>query len=213
VRWLIPGPHGYALPGGTLESTARLREDDQPPQLKGCLFYGDRPDQTSGTFLGLNGDEKKVEFEKQRGCAVAAGETGKAGPIESLFLKVRNNFPCDKARPAATMLQLEGEVGVEPFGGDGFRSVFRYSLSRPAGSEGVPSDVVLRPVFRGAAEAFLPIFGKSYPDGARFGQDGAVSFEVSGLKSVELQYSTYAIYDREKRVVAGIDVPLFVPAR
>ncbi len=212
VRWLIPGPHGWIPPGGMLESTARLREDDKAPQLRGCLFYGNRPDVDSAAFLGRDGDEKQAEFERERGCAAAAAAMAdKPGPIERLIQKVRNFFPSDKAKAEATMLQLNGEVDVEPIGSGGYRSVFRYQIRRTAGSEGSPADVTLRPSFRGAAEALLPAFNKAYPDGVRFGPEGSVSFDVEGVRSGELQYATYAFYDRERRLVAGIDVPVFVP--
>lgn len=215
INWLIPGPHGWAPPNGKLESAARLRKDNQAPQLKGCLLYGNRPDITAGLFFGVDGDDRRVNYERQHGCAgaVASDEPGNPGVIEKIFLNIRNFFPSDASKAQSTMLQLDGDVGVEPLGANNYRSVFYYKVSRYQGSEGSAADVSVQPAFRGRAEALLSAFNKSNSSGIKFGTDGVIAFEVTDVRDPQLYYASYEIYDREKRLVAGIDFPVFVSGR
>jgi hypothetical protein len=212
TNWLIPGPHGWTPPNGKLESTARLRNDNKAPQLNGCLLYGNRPDVTRGLFFGVDGDDRRVDYEEKNGCAaaVASADSAKLGVIEKIILKVKNFFPSDASKAQTTMLQLDGEVGVEPHGTNEYVSSFYYKVTPVEKSEGSTEGVSIRPAFRGPTEALIPAFMKSNSDSIKLENPGKIQFLVKDVHDPHLYYAAYEIYDRERRLVAAIDFPVFV---
>jgi hypothetical protein len=214
VHWLIPGPHGWAPAGQKLESVARLIKDDRVAPMKGCLQYGNQGSFAYGQFLGNDTDQPRVIDEDKRGCRTAAAQP--PGPSESvlgnLLLRFKNFFPSDMSRPQETMLQMEGTVGVEVRGTDSYQSIVRYTMSRYPGSEGNVSEIAFRPAFRGAAVALIPAFNRKNDGGAvRGAGDGQITFDVQEVRNPQLVYASYNVLDREGRVVASIDFPVFVP--
>lgn len=214
VHWLIPGPHGWVPPAEILESVPRMRIDDKVSQLKGCILYGERGDTTSGTFFGIDGDERRVEDEAKRGCR-AAVESGPPSPsgIGDILLKIKNFFPSDARNPKNTMLQLDGSVGIKRTGIDSYSSFFEYEVKPYANSRGSVENVSVRPVFRGAAEGLLSSFNKYNGESRRLEAKGRISFEVFGVNSPLLAYASYDLYEQDNQLVGGIDFPVFVPKR
>jgi hypothetical protein len=191
-----------------------LRIDNTAPQLRGCIFYGDRGDSTSATFLGIPGDEEKATDEHRRGCSAALENPNpSSGPFQDLFLKFRNFFPSDAKYPKATMLKLDGTVGVKVTGTDSYNSFFEYEIGRYADSEGSPEKLTLRPAFRGPTEQLLPEFNVANPKPIVLGAKGRVSFDVMNVGVPQLAYASYAIYGLDDQRVAGIFFPVFVPKR
>jgi hypothetical protein len=217
VRWLIPGPDGWPPPGFHLE-TARLRNPGQVPQLDGCLQYGNRGDMTKALFLGIDGDQTKINDENASGCRSAAAAIGgaKTGAIEKIRTFIQNFFPSDSKNAAKTMLQFKGKVGIQPMGTDGYESFMEYSVAKLSpDSDGSVDGMMFRPEFRGDVESLLPDFQTYNPKDANLmiKNEGAISFVVKGVRNPSLSYGTYAIYDRYGQRVAGIALPLIISGK
>ena len=166
VHWLIPGPDGWVPPGKVLEALPRDTNLDTYDKLKGCLLYGNRGETTHGTFIGIERDDKLVKDEEQRGCreAVANPQASLKGiglkGIGKFIIDFLNYFPSNASRPRETMLQLKGTVGVFPSSATSYTSIVSYTITPYEKSEGSPTDLSIRPVFRGSAERFISAFYK-----------------------------------------------------
>jgi hypothetical protein len=218
VRWLIPGPDGWAPQGFHLESGTRLRNPGQVLQLDGCLQYGNRGDLTKALFLSIEGDQGKINDENARGCRGAASATGEAktGTIEKIRTFIKNFFLSDSKNAAKTMLQFEGAVGIRPMGTDAYESFMEYSVVKLSpDSDGSVDGMMIRPEFRGNVESLLPVFQSYNPKDTNLmiKEKGAISFVVKGVRNPSLSYGTYAIYDRYGQRVAGIDLPLIISGK
>jgi hypothetical protein len=218
VRWLIPGPDGWALQGFHLESGARLRNPGQVLQLDGCLQYGNRGDLTKALFLSIDGDQSKITDENATGCRSAAAAIGsaKTGVIEKIRTFIQNFFPSDAKNAAKTMLQFKGAVGIRPMGTDGYESFMEYSIAKlNPDSDGSVEGMMFRPEFQGNVESLLPDFKSSNPKDANLliKKEGSLSFVVKGVRNPSLSYGTYAIYDRSGQRVAGISLPLIISGK
>jgi len=214
VHWLIPLLHGWVPPTEILESIPRMRIGNQAPQLPGCLLYGDRGDTTSAIFLGIEGDDRKVEDERTRGCvAVVENPNPPTGFIQDVLFRIRNFFPSNPKNPKSTMLELDGTVGIKWSGADRYNSFFEYEVKRYLNSEGSPQSVMLRPAFRGVTETLLPAFTKENPKPINLGTSGRISFNVFDVVAPQLAYASYDLYGQENEQVAGISFPVFVPKR
>jgi hypothetical protein len=123
------------------------------------------------------------------------------------------------------MLSFVAEVGVFPNSEEAYASIVKYTVSRVAERpDGDPAAVRIRPDFRGAAEALYPSFKNAYPNmayplGTALDKEhpsygGQISFNVSGsTTNWQLASATYQFVDNDDRMVAAMEVPVFVPAR
>ncbi|WP_316178081.1 hypothetical protein [Bradyrhizobium sp. SZCCHNS30591] len=211
VKWVIPGPHGWVPAKQRLESLARATNKDQFDQLKGCLLFGNQGETTRGTFIGVENDERRAADEGKVGCRVAVAnvEPAPAG-IQSFSQKIRNWFPSDATRPRATLMRLDGDVGIDPRN-EGFSSYVSYTLTREGDSQGSAADLTARPVFRGAAEALLPYFNEKNPKTIQLREKDVIFFSVPRVANPGLSYASYEVYDKDQRVVGEISLPVFVP--
>jgi hypothetical protein len=214
VKWVIPGPHGWVPAKQSLDSLARATNVVKFDQLKGCLLFGNQGETTQGTFIGIEGDERRVADENKTGCraAVAAIAQPTSGGIQGILQKIRNWFPSDASQPRVTLLQFDGEVGVRPQG-DGYVSFVSYTFSRYSDSQGSVEQLTARPVFRDATEALLPAFNRSNTSPIKFATKGSIEFTVPSMPNPWLSYASYEVRDREQRVVGEISIPLFVSGR
>jgi hypothetical protein len=152
---------------------------------------------------------------KKNGCAaaVATTDSAKRGVIEKIILKVKNFFPSDASKAQTTMLELDGEVGIDPHGTDEYVSSFYYSVKPLGKSEGSTVGISIRPAFRGPTEALIPAFMRSNSESVKIENPGKVQFLVKDIHDPHLYYASYEIYDRERRLVAAIDFPVFVSGK
>jgi hypothetical protein len=217
AHWLIPGPRGWVPANDKLESTPRLIENEKVEQFGGCLRYGNRGDTTSANFLGIASDRSAVDEEKKNGCRAttpSSGAQAKEATIEDIVLKIRNFFPSNSKEPQATMLQLDGEVGIKTTGPNQYQSFFRYVLSRYKDTSGGAIErMSVRPAFRGALETLLQSYVKDNPPRLKMREKGYIAFAVSGIEAPVLRYASYEIYDQNEQLVGAIDFPVFVSSR
>jgi hypothetical protein len=215
VRWVIPGPHGYVPPKRRLESVARATNLDKPPQLKGCLLFGERGETTEGVFIGIEGDDRRAEDEQKRGCRAVVAAPARPAPsgIQGFIQRIINWWPSDASRPRATLMQFDGTVAIERRGDNGYASTVTYSLTPYEGSEGSAADITARPVFRGDTEALLPAFNESNRPPLKLSEKGEIRFVVASVPNPRLGYASYEMLDRTQKVVGSIDIPVFIPAR
>jgi hypothetical protein len=111
------------------------------------------------------------------------------------------------------MLQFDGQAAILPTGPGQYSSDLTYKVSQYQGSEGVVSDISVFPAFRGPAEQLLPAFNRSNSEPIKIGSEGRITFNVADVRNPELYYASYEIYDREKRLIAAIEFPVFVSGR
>jgi hypothetical protein len=211
VHWLIPGPDGWIPPGKMLESMPRDTNVATFSKLKGCLLYGNRGDTTYGTFIGVEGDDKLIQDEKQRGCrAVVANPQPSPKGISNIIIKFLNYFPSDASKPKETMLQLDGSVEIVPKNSTSYESIVSYSITRYEGSYGSPTELAFRPIFNGSAEQLLGAFFSQNKEPGTLSEKGQIKFDVGDIKNPMLQYVAYQVLDRDRRTVGSIAFPLFV---
>jgi hypothetical protein len=213
VHWLIPGPHGWVPAREKLESVLRMTNNDNVQQLKGCLLYGNRGDTTYGTFFGIDGDTDRVDDETKRGCRAAVeSNVPRPGLIDSIFQKFRNFFPSDIRNPQKTMLQIDGEMGIQWKTSNHYISFVSYEVGPYQGSEGSVEGITARPVFRGPTASLLPAFSKANEQTIRIGRKGTIAFEAD-VGDPRLAYASYDLYVGDNNLVAGIAFPVFVSTK
>ena len=211
VHWLIPLVHGWVPPTQILQSVPRLTVDNNAPQLPGCILYGDRGDTTSATFLAIDGDRRKVDDERQRGCRAAVENPNPSSSlIQDVLFRIKNFFPSNPANPNATMLQLDGVVGIKAISSSSYNSYFEYEVKPYSNSEGSPDSVTVQPSFAGVTEALLPAFFKQNEKPISLGSKGRISFNVYDVGSPQLAYASYDLYAPDKQLIAGVGFPVFV---
>jgi hypothetical protein len=92
-----------------------------------------------------------------------------------------------------------------------------YKVSRYPGSEGVVSNLLLRPSFRGRTEALVGAYKElnstQYIQVSETGV-GSISFRVPEIINPALAYATYEVFDaKATRVVGSIEIPVLVSGR
>jgi hypothetical protein len=168
------------------------------------------------TFLAIDGDQRQVDDEHQRGCRAAVENPNPSSSfIQDILFKIKNYFPSDSKNPKSTMLQLDGVVGIKKINSASYDSFFEYEVKPYLNSQGSPDSVTVRPAFAGAAEALLPAFNKQNEKPITLGSKGRISFTVQDVGSPQLAYASYDLYtqDQDREPVAGINFPIFVPKR
>jgi hypothetical protein len=190
-----------------------MRRDKNTSQLQGCLLYGDRGETTQATFLGIEGDDRRVKDEARQGCRAAVENASVPSILEDIKFKIRNFFPSNSKNPNGTMLQLDGTVGINKIASDAYRSFFEYEVKPYSDSKGSPENVTVRPAFEGETEVLLQAFNQYNSKTIILGPKGEISFKVENVGSPELAYGSYSLLGQDGEIVAGIDFPVFLQKR
>lgn len=214
VNWFVSGPFQAYIPSTEAREWRRLKDDASARPVSGCIQYGNLGDVTPADFWGTADDEAEVSNSGK--CAQSGGgaQANQSGPLPEGGLQeaVKLFVPSDVENPHDTMLQIDGQVGIEPAENGGYKSYFYYAAdkykNRPLGD---PNQIKVVPVFPIQSENFLAAFLKDNNGTTALSLKGQLNFYVPAAKNA--QWSTipayYEFLDKNDRPVGAIPMPLF----
>ncbi|WP_422403754.1 hypothetical protein [Pseudomonas sp. GZD-209] len=213
VNWPVAHITSWVPAGKKVESAPILQVSNDARQLEGCLEYGNRGDTTHAFSFGDGFSKSIVESEGEQGCraAIATHSAPSKGVMEKFRFRIQIFFPSDVKSPGATLIQLDGEVGIDADKENHYRSVFNYEVRPYKDSKpGTLESISIRPFFKGVDDSLYSAFMKHNPEPIRLQQKGTITFEVSGIKQPALTYARYEIFSQQNELIGAVELPVYV---
>ncbi|PTE08820.1 hypothetical protein C9427_19380 [Mesorhizobium helmanticense] len=215
ITWYIAGPFSSYVPSDEAVYTPRLRPDLNPQPVAGCIKFGSNGEHTPAEFMGTAADqEENTRYSPCKGgqAAVHAVMGDDRLPADGYRDSVRIFFPSDPEDAYATLLELNGEIGIRPRD-NAFESYFNYTLQRYKDRpDGRPEDVSIRPIFPDAySKTLLAAYAEANPEPKLLSEKGEIAFTVASAGTGRPINAFYEILGRSGEPIAALPMPMFNP--
>lgn len=215
VDWPIAGPYGSYVPALETVTSPRMRRDGDARPIQGCIRYGALGATTPADFMGTMQDED--EAREGGACATTQARAQVSSPVSLPEMEWSDDFriflPSDPKRVAATMLVVQGRLGIRREG-DGYTSFLDYSAGRYEGRpDGDPEAVQVEVDFPGPSEVLYSDFDRNNPRTRVLGSDGSISFtSASATADWTVATALYRFVDASGQALASLPMPVLVAA-